>query len=122
MRSCVHAATFRSRKIRYATVSRMAPCATIAMKTQGGMCDSTQSIMLVSFRPFPRVRDALRGGAGRIKMVRRRLAADNIQMVAFDDGKDQQLSLTSGIAAGDAESPRRRTGDLDRGRLRLLHV
>src|SRR5665213_1313431 len=35
MRSCTHEATLRSRRIRYATVPRMAPCAMIVMSTHG---------------------------------------------------------------------------------------
>ncbi len=45
MRSCVHDAILRSRRIRYATVPRIAKWTIKAMYTQGGMLDWIQSII-----------------------------------------------------------------------------
>src|SRR4051812_35166874 len=46
IRSCTHDATFRSSRIRYATVPSTARCATIAIQTQGGMCVEIQFSMI----------------------------------------------------------------------------
>src|SRR5688572_17815022 len=43
-RSCTHDATFRSSRIRYATVPSTATCTTRVIQTQGGMCVSIQSM------------------------------------------------------------------------------